>query len=383
MEESQWDAMEQRILATVEENRAPMLATIKRIASIRSDHQPSAPNAPFGKGIQEALTKTLAEAQALGFRTRNLDNYFGYASYGSGEAYIGVMGHLDTVPAGNGWTSDPFTCVERAGRLYARGILDNKGPILTCLYALYALKQLGWQPQHEIRILFGTAEEIGFQDIPYYLQREKPPLMGFTPDCKYPVVYAERGRLVVRLHCPDEEQLLRVLNDYFLNTQGLGEALGLRYRNEEFGELETRNYRVITEAAGYAIQFAISYPSPLTATELVAKLKATFPALAISVVSDWAPVYFDQHAETIQTLSAIYGKMTGRDATPVTTTGGTYAKVMPHIFPFGPSFPGQKGISHHPDEWMAIDDLLLNAKIYALALYHLGKRKDEAHEADT
>ena len=68
--------------------------------------------------------------------------------------------------------------------------------------------------------------------------------------------------------------------------------------------------------------------------------------------------------------------MTGMDGTPVTTTGGTYAKRMPNIVPFGPSFPGQKGIGHQPDEWMKIEDIVTNAKIYALSLFRLaGERK--------
>ena len=68
-----------------------------------------------------------------------------------------------------------------------------------------------------------------------------------------------------------------------------------------------------------------------------------------------------------------YEKVTGDDGTPVTTTGGTYAKLMPNIVPFGPSFPGQKGIGHQPNEWMTIEDIITNAKIYALSLYNLAK----------
>ncbi|MDO4670470.1 MAG: Sapep family Mn(2+)-dependent dipeptidase [Aerococcus sp.] len=377
----QWPPMETAIIQTVEANQDQMLKTIKKITSIRSDHQPEVPGAPFGVGINEALEATLAEAEGLGFKTKNLSGYFGYASYGTGDSYVGVMGHLDTVPAGEGWRSDPFTCVEREGRLYARGILDNKGPILTCLYALYALKQLHWQPKREIRILFGTAEEIGFQDIPHYLAVEEPPKLGFTPDCKYPVVYAERGRLVVQIACQTDEQLLELLNQYILNTQGLGETLNLRYHDEEFGDLETRNYQIKRENGEYHLTFAISYPARLTAQDLIERVKQALPtSYTVTSCSNWDPVYFDKESLVIQTLSEVYGKLTGLPSQPVTTTGGTYAKVMPNIFPFGPSFPGQKGISHHPDEWMAIDDLMMNAKIYALALYHLGNFMEEDEE---
>ena len=73
----------------------------------------------------------------------------------------------------------------------------------------------------------------------------------------------------------------------------------------------------------------------------------------------------------MDTLRYTYEQVTGKDGSPVTTTGGTYAKLMPNIVPFGPSFPGQKGIGHQPNEWMAESDILTNAKIYALSLYYL------------
>ena len=84
------------------------------------------------------------------------------------------------------------------------------------------------------------------------------------------------------------------------------------------------------------------------------------------------PVKFEKDCPMVSLLSKAYEKITHLDGTPVTTTGGTYAKLMPHIVPFGPSFPGQKGIGHQPNEWMKIEDLNTNAKIYALGIYYLG-----------
>ena len=84
------------------------------------------------------------------------------------------------------------------------------------------------------------------------------------------------------------------------------------------------------------------------------------------------PVKFEKDCPMVSLLSKAYEQITQLDGTPVTTTGGTYAKLMPHIVPFGPSFPGQKGIGHQPNEWMKIEDLIKNAKIYALGIYYLG-----------
>ena len=63
-----------------------------------------------------------------------------------------------------------------------------------------------------IRIIFGCDEETGFEDLKYYLSKEKPPAMGFTPDCKYPVVYAERGRALVEIETRDLSDLAALLN---------------------------------------------------------------------------------------------------------------------------------------------------------------------------
>lgn len=84
-------------------------------------------------------------------------------------------------------------------------------------------------------------------------------------------------------------------------------------------------------------------------------------------------VCFDKDHELLKKLKEAYEDVTGFDGTPVTTTGGTYAKVFPNIVAFGPSFPGQKGIGHNSDEYMDIEDLITNLKIYTNALYNLAK----------
>ncbi|MBV6552662.1 M20/M25/M40 family metallo-hydrolase, partial [Acinetobacter soli] len=85
-----------------------------------------------------------------------------------------------------GWDFPSFDLSEKDGHLYGRGILDNKGPIISCLYGMKLLKELGHQPKKNLRIIFGTDEESGMSDVPHYLAAEQPPVFGFTPDCKYP-----------------------------------------------------------------------------------------------------------------------------------------------------------------------------------------------------
>ena len=110
---------------------------------------------------------------------------------------IAVLGHLDVVPAGDGWSeAEPFSGEVKNGRIYGRGAMDDKGPVVAAIYALAALKAAGFIPARRIRILFGTNEETGCGDMAWYREHggEKP-VMGFTPDGEYPVINGEKGIL--------------------------------------------------------------------------------------------------------------------------------------------------------------------------------------------
>ena len=68
--------------------------------------------------------------------------------------------------------------------------------------------------EKNLRIIFGTDEESGMSDVPHYLAAEQPPVFGFTPDCKYPVVYGERGVVNVALHFPLPDDELQQLTSF-------------------------------------------------------------------------------------------------------------------------------------------------------------------------
>lgn len=374
-------AVEQRILRAVEALAEPMIAGIRELVRIDSVEREAEAGAPFGPGVRNALHKALALSRDLGFETVNLDNYIGYAQYGSGADYVCAIGHVDVVPPGDGWRQPPFSGYMTDGKIYGRGVLDNKGPVLACLYGLAALKDLNIPLKRPVRIIFGCDEETGFEDLAYYLRREKPPLYGFTPDCKYPVVYSERGRAVIRVKGSrlELEPFFRFVNQYFIGAKNNGDRLGIDTARAEYGMMEMRGYRLgtgeeeNTEADGVFFEAVLSYPPGITHEEITARIreKAAACGLAVRLVHNYDPVVFDRDSPMVRALQACYELVTGADGTPVTTTGGTYAKALPGIVPFGPSFPGQKGIGHNPNEWMAVDDLIANAKIYALALFRL------------
>lgn len=172
-----------------------LLADLAALIQIPSVEGEPAPDAPFGTEVARCLQETLALCEKLGFRTVNMDNRVGWCEYGEGEEMVAVLGHLDVVPAGDGWqAAEPFSGEIRDGRIYGRGSMDDKGPTVAALYALAALKDAGFVPSRRIRILFGTNEENGCQDMVWYLEHGgEIPVMGFTPDGEYPIINGEKG----------------------------------------------------------------------------------------------------------------------------------------------------------------------------------------------
>lgn len=367
--------MKTKILGKIDELKEQMISDILEVVRINSVEGEPEIGKPFGRGVNDCLLKALEIASSLGFETKNIDGYAGYAQLGEGSDYIGVIGHLDVVPAGEGWLEPPFSGYNKAGRIYSRGILDNKGPIMSCLYALYACKLSRVTFNKPVRIIFGTNEETGMSDIEYYLSKEKPPVLGWTPDCKYPVVYGERGRAKFKVSANEKDlkDLFSFVTMYFLQSKDNGDRLGIDFSDEEFGKMQMRGYGLRLEESKSIFDFTLSYPAGVTLLKIISQIKSKMPdTLYLEVVSNYDPVKFEKDCFLVRKLKEAYEEVTGFDGTPVTTTGGTYAKLMPNIVPFGPSFPGQKGIGHNPNEWMDIEDIVMNAKIYAVSFLKLG-----------
>ena len=170
---------------------------LEDILAVPSFIGPATKTAPYGEATAEALTVFLEQAERMGFRTKNLDNKAGYVEFGSGKKMIGVLVHLDVVPAGEGWQHSPFKARLIDGKLYARGAADNKGPAIASLYAMKALLDEGYEPPCRIRLIIGLNEESGFGCMEHYKAVEEIPVAGFVPDAAFPAVYAEKGILGV------------------------------------------------------------------------------------------------------------------------------------------------------------------------------------------
>lgn len=147
---------------------------------------------PLGRQVHNALKYTLDLAKRLGFDdARSLDGYCGVIDYGTGDETLVIMGHIDVVPAGPDWSSDPFKPEIRNGRIYGRGVIDDKGPVVSALYALHAVREAGIPLKRRVRIFVGCDEEAGWSCVDRYKKTEPEPTLAFTPDGSYPVVNSE------------------------------------------------------------------------------------------------------------------------------------------------------------------------------------------------
>lgn len=185
-----------------------MVTSMQEILKFPSVEGPKDGHMPFGKAVHDCLIYTLNLAESLGFRTKNVDNYAGHAEIGQGDEIVGILVHLDVVPAGEGWDFDPYGGHIDDGKIYGRGTLDDKGPAIASLYAMKALLDSGVELNKRVRLIFGLNEETGWQGIKYYLEHEATPNLAFTPDSDFPACHGEKGIMIFTAEKAFKERLV-------------------------------------------------------------------------------------------------------------------------------------------------------------------------------
>ncbi len=173
---------------------AELIAAVTRLCAIRSVKEDPAPGAPFGAGCARALDEALALAGEMGLSTRNVDGYVGTADLNGGDTVLHILGHLDVVGEGTGWTvCEPYAPQVVDGCIYGRGTADDKGPMAAALLAMRCVKDLNIPLRHNARVILGTDEESGSADIAYYYSKEPYAPYTFSPDADFPVINTEKG----------------------------------------------------------------------------------------------------------------------------------------------------------------------------------------------
>ncbi len=170
------------------------LTKLIQINSELTTFDPNRKGAPFGEGTKEALDLMLSFGDRDGFDTVNLEGYAGHIEYGNQKEFVGMIGHLDVVPAGNDWTYPPYGAEIHDGRMYGRGTEDDKGPTIAAYYALKILKELNVPLSKRIKLILGNDEETAWRCMRHYFSvYPESPVSGFIPDADFPLIYAEKG----------------------------------------------------------------------------------------------------------------------------------------------------------------------------------------------
>ena len=181
----------------IDQSMPCMITDLKTIISCVSVWDPDtvSAEAPFGSGPAKALRMVLAMAEKMGFTTRNFNGYAGDITLGTGKKMTGILAHIDVVAAETGWNTDPFDAVIKDGNIYGRGTSDDKGPVISCLYAMKYIRDNDLLPEDaSIRMIIGADEEENLQCIQYYTAHaERLPDQTFIPDAYFPLVNSEKG----------------------------------------------------------------------------------------------------------------------------------------------------------------------------------------------
>lgn len=162
------------------------------IESVRDDSKASE-DAPVGPGPRQALDYMYELAERDGFSTHDVDHIAGRIEAGQGEDVLGILCHVDVVPAGDGWDSDPFDPVVTDDAIIARGTLDDKGPTIAAYYAVKILNDMNVDWKKRIHMIIGTDEESDWKCTDRYFQTEEMPTLGFAPDAEFPAIHGEKG----------------------------------------------------------------------------------------------------------------------------------------------------------------------------------------------
>ena len=410
---------------------AGSIAELVRIDSSQAD---PLPGKPFGEGAAQALRRFLLLAESFGFATRNYDNYVGEVIFGSGEPFA-ILCHLDVVPAGSGWTHDPFggEIDNAARRIWGRGTMDDKGPAIIMLYCLKALKDEGFAPSRKIKLIVGCNEETGWACMEHYKKVAHMPEEGISPDADFPVIYAEKGILHLKLKftvkgakfaelkggeranmvcdlctasadasfgdpsayglvlengkvvsrgksahgsTPGEgvnaiEPMLRYLKLGGIADILFKEKLGLKGLKDETGELTLSPDVIKSCGDEIFITCDIRYPATLT-EEYILSIVGGY-GIPYEITNSQAPLYGEKDGFLVKTLCDVYNEVCGTNAQPIAIGGGTYARALKRGAAFGPEEAGEESTIHQANEYITFDKIEKCFKIYKLALERLTK----------
>ena len=415
----------------LEEHREEMIDVLAELVAVRSVQNDANGDCPFGKKPAKALERMLKKCEEAGFNVENVENYVGSADFNGLEPSLAILTHLDVVPEGTGWSSDPYVLKRSEGRLIGRGTCDDKGPAVAALFAMKAVRELAIPLKRGVRLIFGTNEENGSADLAYYRTKRKLPPMVFTPDGEYPVINAEKGMIRVYFsadfnelsvtsgkiinavpekctasyerhimflcngksaHASTPEKgdnaITKFLDEYsrtyknsllcglaslFPHGETDGKSCGLGFSDEISGKMTCVLSILNTENGRLKGGIDIRFPLDRTLKEVSGIICKSLENIGFEIDSceGTEPHVTDENSEFVQSLLRVYERVTGDKGHCIAIGGGTYVHEIDGGVAFGAQFPDEDGNMHGADEFITEESLLRNAEIMAEAIIEL------------
>lgn len=182
------------------EHRSQLVADLITMINHSSVSQPGKGAYPFGTDCKICADAMMEMAEQYGFEAENDDYYnISILDRKNTDKELGILGHLDVVPEGNGWHYEPYRAIEKDGFVIGRGSNDNKGGVLMSFYVMRCLRELGIELNHTLRLICGFNEEGGMKDVEHYLQGHKAPEYTLVCDGGWAMVLGEKGILTADL----------------------------------------------------------------------------------------------------------------------------------------------------------------------------------------
>lgn len=190
--------IEMELRKWIDDHEEELVRDIGKLVEIPSV---SRPGDELPDSVERAALCMMEMAGRYGLKAELCDNCCVRLSYGTGEKEVQVWGHLDVVPAGEGWVYPPWKCTRKGDFLIGRGVSDNKGAVIAVLYCLRYMKEHNVELCYSLSQICGLSEETGMADADRYLAKWPAPDFAFVSDCRFPLCYGEKGRCVVTLVC--------------------------------------------------------------------------------------------------------------------------------------------------------------------------------------
>ena len=193
-----------RICDWVDEHKEEFISDLQDFARIKSVSRAdlAEPGAPFGKDCRTMLDYALKRCREYGFETCDNDGFYGDAWTGERKTAVGIIGHLDVVPEGDGWSYPPYGATRVGDFLVGRGVGDNKSACVMGMYVLRMMKEIEAPLTNGARVIFGCSEETGMEDMEHLVENNQQPPVSLVPDAAFPVNYAQKGMMRGEMSIP-------------------------------------------------------------------------------------------------------------------------------------------------------------------------------------